>query len=154
MKNSFTLLFFIISLLGCSTNSKSRMAFTGIGFGTGAVIGAASAPRDERPEMHAVYWGSIVGLAAALAANYYYSDESSLDVLRLENEKLKAQLDIFQSGTVKELITSRVREQEVKSGSKKMNVKVYKVDKWIDHDEQTKMHVDQMMEITPIRDRP
>ncbi|AHI05375.1 hypothetical protein BDW_04335 [Bdellovibrio bacteriovorus W] len=154
MRKLFTLFITSLSLLGCATNSKSRLALTGVGFGTGAIIGAASAPRDERPEMHAVYWGSIVGLAAALAANYYYSDESSLDVLRLENEKLKAQMDIFQSGAVKELVTSRVREQEVKSGSKKVNIKVYKVDKWIDHDEQTKMHVDQMMEITPIKDRP
>lgn len=154
MKTSVTLLFLTLSILGCSTNSKSRLAFTGVGFGAGAVVGAASSPKDERPEMHAVYWGSIVGLASALAANYYYSDESSMDVLRLENEKLKAQLDIFQNGTVKELVTSRVREQEVKSGTQKVNVKVYKVDKWIDQDEQTKMHVDQMMEITPIKARP
>lgn len=130
------------------------MALTGIGFGTGTVIGAASSPRDERPEMHAVYWGSIAGLAAALAANYYYSDESSVDVLRLENDKLKAQLDLFQNGTTKELLTSRVREQDVKSGSKKVNIKVYKVDKWIDHDQNTKMHVDQMMEITPLKEKP
>ncbi len=39
------------------------------------VIGASIAPEDERPELHAMYWGGIVGVMAAVAANYCFSDE-------------------------------------------------------------------------------
>jgi len=145
-----TLLFILTCYLcACSTAQKSRLAATAIGFAAGSVIGAATAPSDERTDLHALYWAGLIGVAAAVAANYYFSDERQDEILRLENEKLKAQLDFFQQGPstlLKE--TTGTADKNYFHG--KAKIKLYQIDQWIDDGPNKKYHRDQMIEILPL----
>ncbi|MBV2167079.1 MAG: hypothetical protein KUL82_00115 [Bdellovibrio sp.] len=131
---------FVFSV-SCATNQKSRLATTAVGIGLGAAIGAGTAPNDERPELHALYWGGILGVVSAVAANYYFNDERDLEVMRLENEKLKAELDLFQNGP------STLLKDEARN---KARVKLYKIDQWVSDGPNRRYHRDQMMEILPL----
>ncbi len=133
----------LIFLFGCSTPQKSRWATTALGVGAGAVIGAATAPADEKKELHSLYWAGLLGLGAAVVSNYYYSDEKSLELLRLENEKLKAQMDFFQKSSETRLL----KEAGNRSGTYK--VRLYKTDEWRDDGPNNKIHVDQILETVP-----
>lgn len=144
------LLVLSIFLASCATNQKSRLAATAIGVGVGGVIGAATAPSDERPELHAMYWGGIIGVVTAVAANYYWNDEKDIDVMKLENEKMKAQLDFFQNGPATLLKTTKGPADRRYFQSGKATIKLYKIDKWVDEGPNKKFHQDQMIEILPI----
>lgn len=150
MKSTCLLLVICFFLSACATNQKSRLAATGIGIGVGAAIGAGTAPDDERPELHALYWGGIVGVVTAVAANYYFNDEKDMEVMRLENEKMKAQLDFFQNGpaTLLKETTGKADKKYFQSG--KAKIKLYKIDQWVDEGPNKKYHRDQMIEILPL----
>ncbi|KYG62821.1 hypothetical protein AZI87_16225 [Bdellovibrio bacteriovorus] len=151
MKSSLLLLLVCALLISaCSTNQKSRLATTGIGIGVGAVIGAATAPDDERPELHAMYWGGILGVVTAVAANYYFNDEKDMEVMRLENEKMKAQLDFFQNGPATLLKDTKGPADKKYFQSGKARIKLYKIDQWVDEGPNKKYHRDQMIEILPL----
>lgn len=141
-------------LSSCASNHKSRLAAAGVGVGAGALLGAATAPEGERAELHALYWGGIIGVTAAIAANYYFNDERDLEVMRLENEKLKAQLDFFQSGTATLLkeTTGPADKKFFQQG--KARIKLYKIDQWVDEGPNKKYHRDQMIEILPLEQTP
>ncbi len=146
------LLFSIAVLLsvGCATNSKSRYLLTGLGMGAGAAIGSASAPKEERTELHAAYWAGLVGVGAALAANLYFNDERDVQLLQLENEKLKSQLDFFKNGhPVLLKDTTGKANPEYFSGGK-ARIKLFKIDQWTDDGPNRKYHRDEMIEISPI----
>lgn len=150
MKLSPLLLTSCLFISACATNQKSRLAATAVGIGLGGVTGAMTAPADERKELHALYWGGIVGVVAAVAANYYWNDETDLKVMKLENEKLKSELGLFE-GTPNVLLRS-FNEKESKRLYKKDNVKInlYKRDEWVDDGPYRKYHQDQMLEIVPL----
>lgn len=150
---SILLLIGFCFLSACATNQKSRFASTAIGIGVGATIGAATAPKEERPELHSLYWGGVVGVASAIAANYYYSDEKDLEVMKLENEKMKAQLDFFQNGpaTLLKDTTGSADKKYFQKG--KARIKLYKIDQWVDEGPNKKYHRDQMIEILPLEKR-
>ncbi len=151
MKSSLiVLLSFSVFLSACATNQKSRLAATAAGVGVGAVVGASTAPSDERPELHALYWGGIIGVITAVAANYYFNDEKDLEVMKLENEKMKAQLDFFQNGpaTLLKDTTGKADKKYFQSG--KARIKLYKIDQWVDEGPNKKYHRDQMLEILPL----
>ncbi|MNK07438.1 hypothetical protein D3C87_253520 [compost metagenome] len=139
-----------LSLGACATNQKSRLAATAVGVAAGAAIGAATAPGDERPELHALYWGGIVGVITAVAANYYFNDERDMSVMKLENEKLKSQLDFFQNGTATLLKETKGSADKRFFQSGKANIRLYKIDQWVDDGPNKKYHRDQMIEILPI----
>ncbi len=149
MKRSFLLLC-VCSLSACATNQKSRLATTLAGVGVGAVIGATTAPADERAELHAMYWGGIVGVVAAVAANFYFNDKNDMDMVKLENEKMKAQLDFFQSGTATLLKETKGAADKKYFQSGKAKIKLYKIDQWVDEGPNKKYHRDQMIEILPL----
>lgn len=134
----------------CVTNQKNRLAATAAGIGTGALVGAASTPKDERSELHALYWAGIIGVVSAIAANYYFDDEKDLEVMRLENEKIKAQLDFFQNGpaTLLKDTTGSADKKYFQKG--KARIKLYKIDQWVDEGPNKKYHRDQMIEILPL----
>ncbi|QDK46207.1 hypothetical protein DOM22_14060 [Bdellovibrio sp. ZAP7] len=150
MKKSILLLCVCSLLSACATNQKSRLATTLAGVGVGAVIGASTAPEDERAELHAMYWGGIVGVVAAVAANFYFNDKTDMDMVRLENEKMKAQLDFFQSGTATLLKETKGAADKKYFQSGKAKIKLYKIDQWVDEGPNKKYHRDQMIEILPL----
>lgn len=150
MRKLLCLMIGSLLLSGCATNQKSRLASTGVAVAAGATIGAAFAPDDERPEMHALYWGGIIGVIGAIAANYYFDDNKDMNVMQLENEKLKSQLDFFQSGTATLLkeTTGPADKKYFQNG--KARIKLYKIDQWVDEGPNKKYHRDQMIEILPL----
>lgn len=136
---------------GCSTNQKSRLAMTVSGFTIGAAAGAATAPKDERQDMHAAYWGGLLGVAAAIAGNYIYSDDQIAEKTALENEKLRAQLDLIQNAN-KVLVKQgkgkfKGAGEAIQSGNAIW--KLYQTDQWVKDSEYRMYHQDKMIEITP-----
>lgn len=150
MKKSVLLLSVCFLFSACATNQKSRMATTLAGVGVGAIIGGATAPEDERKELHSLYWGGIIGVASAVVANYYFNDEKDIDVLKLENEKMKAQLDFFQNGPATLLKETKGNADRKYFQSGKAKIKLYKIDQWVDEGPNKKYHRDQMIEILPL----
>ncbi|WII71384.1 hypothetical protein QJS83_13020 [Bdellovibrio sp. 22V] len=150
MKFSVLLLSLGFLFSACSTNQKSRLAATALGVGVGGVVGAATAPDDERPELHALYWGGILGVVTAVAANYYFSDEKDMEVMRLENEKMKAQLDFFQNGPATLLKESTGSADKKYFQKGKAKIKLYKIDQWVEEGPNKRYHRDQMIEILPL----
>ena len=143
------LLFISLCLIvsGCATNAEKRMLASGIAFGAGTVIGGASAPADERKEMHAVYWGGILGLATSLAANYYLAEEKETEALREENEKLKMEIKLMSNGP-----TALLKESTLSGGKSK--IKLFKVDQWVNDGPNKKYHRDQVIEVLPVDQGP
>lgn len=129
-------------LLGCSTSSKKRNAISGVAFIGGTLVGGASAPPDEKKEMHAIYWGSLVGLSAALISNLYINDDKELESVRDENERLKKELEMMSQGP-----TSLLKETTTSGGKSK--IKLYKVDQWVNEGPNKKYHRDQVIEVIP-----
>ncbi|UYL09565.1 hypothetical protein B9G69_003135 [Bdellovibrio sp. SKB1291214] len=150
MKKLISLLCVCFLFSACATNQKSRLAATLAGVGVGAVVGASTAPSDEKPELHAMYWGGIIGVITAIAANFYFNDKTDIDMVRLENEKMKAQLDFFQSGTATLLKETKGSADRKYFQSGKAKIKLYKIDQWVDEGPNKKYHRDQMIEILPL----
>lgn len=151
--------FLLAALLpACATNNQKRLALAGTSFAVGTAIGAASAPADERKELHAVYWGALMGLGAAIAGNYLFNDETDLAILSRENQKLKAELDLIQTGTKilvdqgKGKFKNPVGETDFQG--KKAHWKIYQLDRWSKEGPNRLYHQDKMIEITPIGEAP
>ncbi len=135
----FLLVFFVF---GCATNSKSRWAAMGLAMPIGAGVGLATTPVNEKPEFHALTWGSAFIAATALFGNYYFNDDEELKKLRLENTTLKSKSEF-------QLITEGkgfFKTPFEKKRTKKVKWKVYKMDKWISDGENRKFHQDMMIE--------
>lgn len=139
-------------LTGCATNRENRLAMTISGFAVGTALGGGTAPEDERKEMHAVYWGGILGVATAIASNYLYSDDREVERATLENQKLQAQLDLIQNAN-KVLVKQGKGKFKNPSGeefqSGNATWKLYQTDQWVKDGSNRMFHQDKMIEITP-----
>ncbi len=144
-----SILLLSLCIVGCSTHQKSRLAATGIGIGAGAIVGSATAPSDERPELHAMYWGGIIGVATAIAANYYFNDGHELETVRIENQKLQNQIDFLQNSSV--VLKDDVRPADPKYfPGGKARYKLKKVNIWKEESPYKRYHVDQELDIIAI----
>jgi hypothetical protein len=151
--NFQSLVLSLLILTSCQTPLKSRLAATGGAAGLGYVLGATTAPKNERTELHGMYWAGILGLTAAIASNYIYNDEAKLKASQLENEKLKAQLDLInQANQVllkegKGYFKNSSGESLFQNGKAKW--RLYQIDQW-EKDGPNKMyHKDKVLEIIP-----
>lgn len=140
MKKIFLLILTVVQLTGCATNKHKRWAITGTSVAAGLIGGTAAAPSGERTEMHAVYWGAIAGLIAALVTQEIYSDTDEVKFLQSENLRLKSEIKLFQEGP-----TTLLKDTKNKSN----HIKLYKIDQWVDDGPNRKYHRDQMIEIIP-----
>ncbi|MCE3009304.1 MAG: hypothetical protein LW875_01660 [Proteobacteria bacterium] len=143
----------MILLSGCATPKKSRLAATTLAFAGGAVIGAQTAPKDERKELHSMYWAGIAGLTAAVISNYIYSEEDELLKARLEVEKLKAEMDLLQNSKkilIKEgtgYFQNPQGEQFFQKGKAKW--RIYEIDQWVKDGPYRLYHQDKLVELYP-----
>ena len=142
--------------LGCASNYGNRWLTTGVGFATGLAVGTATAPEGERKELHSVYWGTLLGLGAALVAGEVFSDESEIAKLRQENKNLGLQLELIQNANTvllkegKGYFKSPSGEQLFSSG--KARWRLYQIDKWVRSGPNQLFHQDKMVELVPIGD--
>lgn len=140
--------------LSCATNVQKRNALMAGAFATGAAIGSASAPADERKDLHAVYWGAILGLSAAVIGNSIYNDETDIAMMQKENQKLKAELDLIQTGNKilldqgKGKFKNPTGETEIQG--KRAHWKIFQIDRWSKDGPNRLYHQDKMIEITPL----
>lgn len=141
-------------LASCATPQKSRMAVTISSFAVGAAIGAGTAPKDERTELHAMYWGGILGVAGALISNLYFNEENEREKMNLENAKLKAEMDLMKNGQAVLLKEGRgyfknsSGEEYFQNGKAKW--RIYQVDKWSKDGPNRLLHQDRMVELIPV----
>lgn len=141
------------TLGACATARQSRWAATGTAFALGAAVGNASAPADERRELHSLYWGGLLGIATAVASEFFFSDQEELSRLRLEKEKLQAEMDLMQNANrvlVREgqgYFKNPGGEEYFQSGKAKW--RVYQIDKWTKDGPNRLYHQDRMVELTP-----
>lgn len=147
-------LVFSLMLSGCATNRENRWAMTGGAVAAGLAIGSASAPGEERKELHAVYWGAILGLGASLLSQEIFSDAKEIERLKSENQKKDLQLDLIQNGKT---VLSREGKGYFKSPSgeefftgEKAKWRLYQIDKWIKNGPNQLIHQDRMVEIIPL----
>ncbi|MFN7455439.1 MAG: hypothetical protein ACK5RO_12355 [Pseudobdellovibrionaceae bacterium] len=129
------------------------MAATTLAFAGGALIGGQTAPKDERKELHSMYWAGIAGLSAAVISNYVYSEEEELLKARLEIEKMKAEMDLLQNSKkilVKEgtgYFQNPQGEQFFQKGKAKW--RIYEIDQWVKDGPYRLYHQDKMVELFP-----
>lgn len=144
----FLLLTSLLVLNACSSAPKSRIAASLAGAGFGAGVGYATAPEGERKEMHSLAWGGVAGLITAIVANYYFdNDTQSNQNLKIENERLKTQVEFLSSNKKETLL----REAKGKSQDGKSNtrIKLYEIDEWVDDGPNVKYHRDKKLEVIP-----
>lgn len=136
---------------GCSSPRKTRLAWTGGAFVAGALVGAAAAPKNERPELHSLYWAGLAGVGGALIGDLLSSEES--ERLRIENEKLRADLELVNSANrvlLKEgkgYFKNSQGEEVFPSG--KARWRLYQVDRWVKDGPDRLIHQDKVVEILP-----
>ncbi len=155
---SLSLLLLVVGLLltglGCASSRGNRWLATGVGFGSGLLIGSATAPEGERKELHSVYWASLVGLGATLIAGEVLSDEAQIAKLNQENRNLGLQLELIQNaGNVllregKGYFKSPTGEELVSNGKAKW--RLYQIDKWVRSGPNQLFHQDKMVELLPL----
>ena len=146
--------FFLFFNLSCASPQKSRLALAGGAAVTGALVGYQAAPKNERPEMHAVYWGSLLGLVAALIGEFFWSDEEAMVRTQLENDRLKAELELINSANK---VLLKQGEGHFKSGATppgtvvpdKGKWRLYQTDRWIKEGPHQLLHIDRTMEVFP-----
>lgn len=153
LKSALFLFAFTLVLSSCQTPLKSRLAATGSAAAAGLVFGAATAPKNERTELHAVYWGGLFGLGAAVISNYVYNDEAQLKTNQLENEKLKAQLSLINQANQVLLKEGKgyFKNSEGQSlfDGGKAKWRLYQVDQWEKDGPNRMFHKDKILEIVP-----
>ena len=155
---SLSLLLLVVGLLltglGCASSLGNRWLATVVGFGSGLLIGSATAPEGERKELHSVYWASLVGLGATLIAGEVLSDEAQIAKLNQENRNLGLQLELIQNaGNVllregKGYFKSPTGEELFSSGKAKW--RLYQIDKWVRSGPNQLFHQDKMVELLPL----
>jgi len=156
VKKEFRILFLMLLLVGsgCATNQGKRWTATGTAVAAGVGLGIANAPAGERKELHAVFWGSLLGLGAALISQEVFSDQKEIDRLAAENEKQRLQLDIIQNANTvllregKGYFKSQSGEELFSSGKAKW--RLYQIDKWVKNGPNQLIHQDKMVEILPL----
>lgn len=125
----------------------------GLGFVVGGVVGFNVNPDDFEKRANSGLVASATGLAAGVIANYVYNDDDQLEKANLENEKLKAEMNLFQNSQ-RVIMDERSGEyKDPETGKKapgRYSLKYYKVDKLQRIDKNKMIHVDREIEISPI----
>jgi hypothetical protein len=156
MKNTILLFlsFFFVALIGCATNKQSREALVASTFVTTfALTQAVDFESSVDKQATALLAATTFATASSFVANYLYNDEESLEKMRLETEKLRAELQLMQNAQ-KVLVDEKTGEyRDPDTGRKapgKYQLKYFKVDR-LERVNKTKMiHIDREIEISPI----
>lgn len=142
-------------LCSCQTAMNKKNQWIGGATVAGAVAGAAFAPQDERKEAHAAYWGALSGLVTALVMNSFEEQDKTSVLLEKENAKLKAELDLIHNS--KQVLIDQGKGKfknpslgESTLSGKRVQWKVYEVDRWSKETAERIYHIDKMIEIEPL----
>lgn len=143
---------------GCATPRKSRLVASGTGFALGLGVGAATAPKDENPSLHAMYWAGLLGLGALVASEFYFSEQDEVEKMRLENQKLQAEMEFMRNANTVLLKQGQgyfkgAAGDEYFQGAQ-AKWRLYQADRWIKEGPNRLFHADRIVEILPSNEVP
>lgn len=119
----------------------------------GGSIGYSGAPGDQERSPNAILGAGLGAAAAAVVSNYIYNDEEELERAKIESDRLKAELALFQNSQ-RVLIEERSGDYRDPDTGKKApgrySLKYYKVDRLQRVDKNKMIHIDREIEISPI----
>lgn len=133
----FFILIFVLASLSCATNRKSSLALISSSAATGAIAGTVTAPEDENPGMHGVFWASALAAVAGVASYYIFDSEKELEETRNMNIELAQKLDRTIRGETPPSTagTASFAEKDFPKEFRKLVIpgqfRVYKIDKWV-----------------------
>lgn len=138
-------------IAGCATPRRSRLLMTGVAGATGYIVGENAAPKGEKKELHAAYWGAVTGLVAAITSDWIFNDREYMNALEQENRQLAAKVELIQN-TQKSLVKSGQGRFDPKSSSKlagkvPISWRLYMIDRWETQGANRLIHLDQMVEL-------
>lgn len=139
------------SIVGCATPRRSRLLMTGVAGTAGYIVGENAAPKGEKRELHATYWGAVAGLVAAIASDWIFNDRDYMSTLEQENRELAAKIELIQN-TQKSLVKSGQGRFDSKSSNKLtgkalIGWRLYQIDRWEKQGTNRLIHLDQMVEL-------
>lgn len=108
----------VILSTGCATfsNRTKGIIATVTASAGGAAVGVATAPVNERPEMHGIMWGAVAGLATAIVSQFIFDEGARSSEFERRNEILRKELEVFRPETA-----SASKPEEMQAGLARMN---------------------------------
>lgn len=144
---------------GCATNRAKTLLLMG-GVGT-LTAGAAYylSPKDERPEMHALYGGAIGASGAAIAGLFIFDEQKRSEELERQAVVMRKELDVFRdegSGAHEPRLlyeTTAPFGKDIPSDYQSLvkpgSWSVYKLNQWVSQREGVMVHQDRMITLVP-----
>jgi len=151
---------FAVGAGGCATTNRTKTLLLMAGLGAASAgVGYSVAPRDERPEMHALYWGAAGAAVAGVAGLFLFDEQKRADELERQATVMRKELDAFrdEGGASHEprllYETSapfgRDIPDEYQALVRPGRWSVYKLNQWVAQGEGTLVHHDRMVKLVP-----
>lgn len=157
----FAIAALVASAGGCATTNRTKtlLLMTGVG-AAAAGVGYSVAPRDERPEMHALYWGAAGAAVAGVAGLFLFDEQKRSEELERQAAVMRKELDAFRDeggGASHEprllyettAPFGRDIPEEYQSLVRPGRWSVYKLNQWVAQGEGTLVHHDRMVKLVP-----
>lgn len=155
----------IVSLLvgagGCATTNRTKALLLMSGVGAAAAgVGYSIAPRDEKPEMHALCWGAAGAAVAGVVGLFIFDEQKRSEELERQAVVMRKELDAFRDeggGASHEprllyetnAPFGREIPGEYQSLVRPGRWSVYKLNQWVAQGEGTLVHHDRMVKLVP-----
>lgn len=150
----------LLTLTSCSTMSNRSKILTSIAVsgGAGAIAGAISAPHDEKKIGHAALWGGLSATVISILGLYLFNEQAVSEECSRENDHLKKQIHMLHDDSVESGETllfqsskafGRELPNEYRNLVKPGEWSIYKIDQWINQGENTLIHQDKLIKISP-----
>ncbi len=149
----------LLGIGGCATSNRTKtlLLMTGVG-AAAAGVGYSVAPRDERPEMHAIYWGAAGAAVAGALGLFLFDEQKKSEELERQASVMRKELDAFRDeggGQEPRLLYETTAPfgkdipGEYQSLVRPGRWSVYKLNQWVAHGEGTLIHQDRMVKLVP-----
>jgi hypothetical protein len=151
----------VVTASGCATTNRTKtlLLMTGVG-AVAAGVGYSVAPRDERPEMHALYWGAAGAAVAGVAGLFLFDEQKRSEELERQATVMKKELDAFRDeGSTASHGPQLLYETNAPFGRdipgeyqglvRPGRWSVYKLNQWVAQGEGTLVHHDRMVKLVP-----
>ncbi len=152
---------FAVSAGGCATTNRTKTLLLMAGLGAASAgVGYSVAPRDERPEMHALYWGAAGAAVAGVAGLFLFDEQKRSEELERQATVMRKELDAFRDeGSTASHGPQLLYETNAPFGRdipgeyqglvRPGRWSVYKLNQWVAQGEGTLVHHDRMVKLVP-----
>lgn len=154
----FILYTLTVSIIGCSTTSKSKtLSYMGGAFLGGAAIGASVAPEGDNRSMHGALWGSAASAIVGATLIYLSDENSEIKEKDYQIRELTSRLneskgiDQFEAKNGESSFFESKLPKEYRHLVEPGKWKVYKINEWKKVSESEYIHQDKLLEIEPAK---